>query len=274
MDTISAGSLEGQAPDSPATPVELQPFVRAMGRMLQRLSEAMRQQRNFVAYASHELRTPLAVAKSTLQAAHSQRRSAPEYALAIERAMEDLERLERLAEQLLVLARLEGPIDESAWQPVSLKDLVGDLGEQYLAMAARTGGTIRWQTLPGQVRGDADQLERMVSNLIDNAIKHGPERGEVTVSMHQPDYGHVCIRVHDAGGAIPATAIGRLFDPFFRVSGARDRATGGAGLGLAMVREIVHRHHGQVAVRSTPQTGTEFVITLPCLPEPARAAGA
>jgi signal transduction histidine kinase len=245
-------------------PSELAPFISALSDMLARLNRVLEQQRQFTADASHELRTPLALAKSTLQAARGRDRDPAEYRRAIDETLGDLERMQRLMGQLLVLARL----DEVAGLPeaadVPLDGVLQRLAADHAAEAAERGCRIAVDAVkPATVRGSEDQLSQLFSNLIENAIVHGPAGGTVRLTLSADTDGHCTVCVHDEGGAIPAQAIPRLFDRFHRADPSRSRATGGAGLGLAIAREIARRHGGDIEIASSPAAGTQATVRLP-----------
>lgn len=263
MDDITGENLNQLSTFVMDSPAELKPFVRAWGQMIERLALAMRQQRRFTADASHELRTPLAIVKSTLQAARSRKRASDSYESAIDQALEDLGRLEHLTEQLLALAHMDDIEGQSDWEIVDLKEVVTAVCEQYMAVAEQTGGKLKWDVCSARINGSSEQLTRLVANLVDNAIKHGPETGEVRVSMNTQD-ALVNVSVHDDGGNIPKEEQEQIFSRFYRIRKGPLRTTAGSGLGLALAQEIAQRHKGCLIVRSDPKSGTDFVVTLPC----------
>lgn len=264
MNDITGKSLSQLSSFVSDSPVELKPFVRAWGQMIERLAVAMRQQRRFTADASHELRTPLAIVKSTLQASRSRKRSTEAYESAIDQSLDDLGRLEHLTEQLLALAHLDDIEAESDWEVVDVKEVVDSVCEQYVPLAKQAGGNLTWEGCPVRVNGSIEQLMRLVANLIDNAIKHGPESGNVSVSMHLQD-NLVNVLVHDDGGSIPRQDQERIFGRFYRGKKGLRTTVSGSGLGLALAQEIAHKHNGCLTVRSGPKSGTDFVVTLPCI---------
>jgi len=243
---------------------ELKPFAAALDDMLVRLDKAMRQQEQFIADAAHELRTPVAVIKSTLQTARLQRRTAGEYEQSIDETLEDIARLERLTEQLLSLSRLEEANKQHESTDVHLDALLGEMVEIFDAQAAQQGGRVILST-PGTmwVRGNAIEMRQLFSNLLDNAIRHGPPRATVHVTVEDGPDSQVKVSVHDEGGQIPSDALAHLFDRFYRVGSSRAQASGGSGLGLAIAREITRRHGGDLQITSSPQTGTIASVRLP-----------
>jgi len=245
-------------------PSELRPFIAALANMLERLDRVLEQQRQFTADASHELRTPLALAKSTLQAARTRDRDPAEYRQAIDETLGDLERMQRLMGQLLVLARLDEVNGLPDAADVSLDGVLQRLAADHVAEAAQRGSQIVVDAArPATVRGNEGQLGQLFGNLIDNAIVHGPAGGTVRVTMSDDADGHLAVCVHDAGVAIPAESLPHLFDRFYRADPSRSRATGGAGLGLSIAREIARRHGGDIKIASLPDAGTSVTVRLP-----------
>ena len=261
---ITHRNLAGEDLSDLRAPSELAPFIAAVAELLSRLDKALRHERQFTADASHELRTPLALAKSTLQAARTRDRTAAEYQQAIDETLTDVARMERLISQLLSLARIDetSGLPEAADVPLDavLTHVTADLAD----LASRRGVKIEIGPLPPTlVRGSEEQLVQLFSNLVENAIVHGPQGGTVRVTLaHEAD--RACaVSVHDEGGAIPPEILLRLFDRFYRADNSRTRATGGTGLGLAIAREIACRHGGDIVITSSPATGTRAVVSLP-----------
>ena len=245
-------------------PSELRPFITALADMLGRLNRVLEQQRQFTADASHELRTPLALAKSTLQATRGRDRDPAEYRQAIDETLGDLDRVQRLMSQLLVLARLDEVDGLPGASAVPLEGVLQRVAADLAATAATRGGCIALESAhPAAVRGNEEQLGQLFSNLIENAIVHGPAGGTVRVTLSDGSDGQYAVCIHDAGGAIPAEAIPHLFDRFYRADPSRSRATGGAGLGMAIAREIARRHGGDVEITSSPAEGTRASVRLP-----------
>ena len=250
--------------DEKKVPKELRPFIRALNDMLDRLDSFLQKQKQFTSDAAHELRTPLTGAKSTLQAAQIHRRQPDEYKQAIGDALEDLARMERLIEQLLTLARMDEVNAHSAVNQAYLNTLLRELVETYDKKARQASGRV---VLAGSsavaVRGDMEELARLFNNVIDNAVRYGPTGGTVSVSVRCEPDGHATVSVHDEGGNISPDAMPHLFDRFYRVDHSRCSSTGGAGLGLAIARQIVHRYNGDISIKSSPDSGTLVSIRLP-----------
>ncbi|MCD6392631.1 MAG: hypothetical protein J7M40_03905 [Planctomycetes bacterium] len=262
MDEVSGKGLEQLTSNIPDSPSELHPFIHAWDQMLERLALAMQQQQRFTADASHQLRTPLTIVKSTLQTARSRRRTPDVYVSAIDQSLEDLGRLEHLTEQLLALANLDDIAGQSEWRTFDLREVVSEVCEQYAQLVEGNNVVLKWELSSAKVRGNEDQLRILVSNLVDNAVKHGPAGGEVLVSMRCLN-GLISVSVHDQGGNIPEGEHEHIFERFYRLRKTGQRTSGGSGLGLALAQEVAHKHQGRIDVISEPAQGTSFIVTLP-----------
>ncbi|HEX8011127.1 MAG TPA: ATP-binding protein [Casimicrobiaceae bacterium] len=232
-------------------PTEVQPLVRALNALLERLREALSAQRTFIADAAHELRTPLT-------AVHLQAQLAERAATDAERraALGDLKaglsRATRLSEQLLTLAREEPGVAERPFAPVDMQALARDVIEELAPLAAAKSidlGLIESGagSAPPTVSGDAEALSTLVSNLIDNAVRYTPARGRVDVAV-APERDRIVLSVRDSGPGIPASERNRVFDRFYRGAQVEGFAESGSGLGLAIVKRIAERHGAQIAL--------------------------
>ncbi|HSF14835.1 MAG TPA: ATP-binding protein [Vicinamibacteria bacterium] len=254
-------SLSERIP-SPARPYAEVERVRAsFNEMLARLEASMERLRQFTADASHELRTPLSVLKVEAQAALGSGRLDPEAASIVASQLEEIDRLSFMVEDLLTLARLDsGPIESS---PVDLADVAVETVEQFRTIAESKGVELSLDAIaPALLEGDRSQLRRMVSNLLDNAIKYTEPDGQVRMALEQNN-GLLRFSVSDTGRGIPNEDLPRIFERFFRADPSRSRRSGGAGLGLAIVARIVEYHGGKVAVQSEPGRGSSFLVELP-----------
>ena len=231
--------------------------------------------RRFMADAAHELRTPLAVLRSRTEIALQQPRERGAYVAALEGIDEDTQRLTRIVEDLLTLARADAGERPIARQRVFLDDIALDAATAMRDMAQSKGVTLSVDEFEeAVVDGDAALLEQLVMILLDNAVKFTPAGGTVrlTVSAHD---GRAVMAVHDTGIGIPADQMGRVFERFYRGDPARTHrsgggAQGGAGLGLAIARWISDVHGAQIALASTPGDGTRATVTFPT-PVPAES---
>ena len=237
-------------------------------RQHERQLEASR--REVVAWVSHDLRTPLAGMRAMTEALEDGVVSDPSTVHEYHRRMRgETDRMTRLVEDLFQLSRINSGALSLLLEPVSLSDIVSDAvsAATPLARARGVGLTADAAPLP-EILGSESELNRVVRNLLDNAIRHSPERGVVTVRAGG-DQGQVWLSVSDACGGIPAEDLDRVFDVAFRGEPARtpaadDRVTGGGGLGLAIARGFVEAHHGQIEV-GNEGSGCRFLVRLPAL---------
>lgn len=261
---ISDPGIGGRALRDSPVPPELDPFRNAVVQLLDRTDQLLRRQQEFTADASHEMRTPLALAKSTLQAVRMRNRDEAAYCRAIDDALNDLGRMESLIGQLLALARLDGLADSPLQSTIDLRRLLDNVAGEFAQLPVTVADC---QDAPAiAVRGDEGQLSQVFRNLVGNAVRHGPPGGTVRISARLCENGMCLVTVHDTGGAIPPEELGKLFDRFYRADASRARATGGAGLGLAIARAIVLRHCGRIEIASSPEAGTTVSVYLPAVP--------
>ncbi len=255
---IGGGDLHRRVPE-PRTHDEIGRLAMTMNEMLDRLEASNIAQAQFVSDASHELRTPIAVIRHELEIALRGNDEVLLRETAVEVLDEDI-RMQRLVDDLLLLARREGRA--GAAPPVE-RALV-DLDDIALGEAHRVATDKRVDTSgisAGQVRGDHDQLVRVVRNLIDNALSHASQT--VLISVSSADGGAVVLHVEDDGTGVAAADRERIFERFARSDEARARDDGGSGLGLAIVAGIVGDHGGTVAVDTSPSLGgARFTATF------------
>ena len=233
----------------------------SFNQMLDRLEGAVLELRRFTADASHELRTPLAVLKLQAQSALSSGALDAQSAALVRSQLEEIDALKLMVEDLLTLSRLEsGPAQRS---PVDLADVVVETVEQFRPMAEAKGVDLEVLDLAAApVEGERSELRRVLQNLLDNALKYTDRGGRVSVALERND-GSVRLWVRDTGAGIAASETERIFERFYRADPSRDRRTGGAGLGLAIVARIVEFHRGQVSVESDLGKGASFIVRLP-----------
>ncbi|HEX9750876.1 MAG TPA: ATP-binding protein [candidate division Zixibacteria bacterium] len=221
--------------------------------------------RDFVANVSHELKTPITAIQGLVETLlDDSGTDGPTRQKFLERVRHQSERLSNLATDLLSLSRLEA--DHSLLEPLSL-DWRSVITESITALgplSQKRGVLIRsvLNPLPVEVIGDRETLRQVIDNLLDNAIKHTPSGGQVTVSL-SGDRNRATLEVTDTGIGIDPVHQERIFERFYRVDTARSREMGGTGLGLAIVKHVVLAHSGTVTVDSTPGHGSTFRVTLP-----------
>jgi signal transduction histidine kinase len=227
------------------------------GKSLAPVRAAFERQQAFVADASHELRTPLAVIRAN---AEFVQQGQPESEEAAE-ILAETDRLSALVDSLLALARGQGA--GAADYALDLGALVSDSAQSMQPLAGARKVVLDVEAAAGlEVQGDPDQLRRLVVILVDNALRYTPEGGRVTVDAHRND-GSAVVAVADTGIGIPRDALEHVFERFYRADGARNRASGGAGLGLSIAEQLVAAHGGRISAASVPGHGSTFTISLP-----------
>jgi len=259
VDEIGARQLDQRVP-VPKAQDEIGHLAVTMNEMLDRLQSASTRQARFVSDASHELRTPIAIVQHELEVAiaaddlEQWRDTGPEL-------LDESHRMQRLVDDLLLLARLERPRHEPS---LAVEGTLIDVDDLVIAEIHRRppGAPIDASGISaGQVRGNADQLARAVSNLLDNAVRHARSKVAVRVGSNE---GNVVIDIDDDGEGVPDEQRERIFERFTRADTARDREHGGTGLGLAIAREIIVDHGGTISLDRSPSLhGARFTVTLP-----------
>lgn len=239
------------------------------GRAMQPIRLAYQRLQQFTADASHELRAPLAAIISSAQLGLMEPTSSIEQADCLKTISEVGESMSMLVGHLLFLARHQEQLPPESFQPVDVAVLLASIGADYShPMAAQA---IHFEiTLPegtALVQGELGLLRQAITNLLDNACRYTPAEGTVRL-IGQLQLRWVCIRVEDSGIGIPAEDLPHIFKRFYRVDRERSRQAGGFGLGLAIVRQIVELHGGQIKVTSQVQQGSQFQIWLPRAPLP------
>jgi heavy metal sensor kinase len=243
---------------------ELDYLIETFNRMIDRLENSFNQIRQFSTDVSHELRTPITAIRGQLEVALFTATTADQYREAMLNSLQDVERLSQIVRALLLLSQAESGQLALQKTRVNLSELVADVVDQF--QIPYEEARIRLTAdLPGEVPVEIDriQIERMVSNLVSNAMKFTPAGGEVQVSLRR-DAGGVELVVQDTGCGIATDHLPHIFDRFYRVPG-RD-ASGperGLGLGLSFVAWIAKAHEGNVRVESTPGQGSRFIVSLP-----------
>jgi heavy metal sensor kinase len=240
---------------------ELDRLIEAFNHMMTRLNHSFEQIRQFSTDVSHELRTPLTVVRGQLEVALFTAQTVDQYREAMADALEGVERLSNIVRALLMLSQAESGQLALQKSEMNLAELVRDLVDQHQIPAEAEGVRLS-ATLPANCAVSADriQIERLVSNLLGNAIKYTPAGGTVQVSLI-PNFDHVKLIVEDTGVGISREHLPHIFDRFYRVPSAD--AEKGLGLGLSFVAWIAKAHGGTVSVESALQEGTRFTVSLP-----------
>jgi signal transduction histidine kinase len=236
------------------------------GLAMQPIYQSYRQIQQFTADVAHELRTPLAATQATVESALLMPKlNEIEARDILQTIQRQNHRLTTLVVDLLLLTRLDRQPLPLRHELCCLNDIVSDLIEEFAAIAFSAKVTlisaIRVEQ-PLNIVGDSDQLYRLVSNLIINAIQYTPQSGKVTVVLDRSE-NYAVIQVQDTGIGIPQQELTRIFDRFYRVNSDRSRKTGGSGLGLAIAQAIIQSHQGSLNVQSQLGKGSTFTIQLP-----------
>jgi two-component system heavy metal sensor histidine kinase CusS len=247
-------------------PPELTELAVAFNGMLARLEESFRRLSDFSSDLAHEFKTPLSNLMMQAEVALSRSRSPEEYREVLYSSLEECERLARTVSDMLFLAKADHGAIIPSVEKVDLAGEVRELFDFYDALVEERRVAL---ALEGEatVAGDRLMIRRALGNLLSNAIAHTPADGRVTVAIAAPPGGPVTIAVENVGEEIPAEHLPRLFDRFYRVDPARQRTSGGAGLGLAITKSIVAAHGGAITVASGGGV-TRFAVTLPAAPAP------
>ena len=259
---IARGDYARSAPES--GPDEVRALGQALNTMKQQVQASQQGQRDFLANVSHELKTPLTSIQGFAQALLDGAASTPE---AIQRSANiiytEADRMRRLVEGLLDLARLDAGLRTLSRTSVDLRALLLAVADKFGPRAQEKGVALQADlppTLPGMA-GDADRLAQVFTNLVDNALKHTPAGGKVTVTA-TPSPGWVEVGVSDSGPGIPAEDLSRIFERFYQVDKSRARRAG-VGLGLTISKEIVEAHGGSLRAESVVGLGSRFIARLP-----------
>lgn len=254
--------------DVPETGDELEHLAVAFNDLLDRVERTFRRQRQFSAAASHELRTPLTVMKGELEVALRRSRAPEEYQRVLQAHLEAINEMTGTVEAMLLLARSEATEATLEWKPIDLTVLVRKMAPIW----QKTAGAkkIQLEILaagPVGVRGEERLIERLVANLLDNAVRHTPAEGKIAVRVDHWK-GRACLVVQDTGTGIRPDDLPRIFDRFFLPSAGNSNSSS-TGLGLGLCRWIAEIHHGRIEVASPTGQGTTFTVWLPLVGAPS-----
>jgi two-component system, OmpR family, heavy metal sensor histidine kinase CusS len=245
-------------------PFELASLAGTFNEMLDRLEGSFERISRFSADIAHDLRTPVNNIRGEAEVALARARSIEEYRDTLESSLEEAVRLSDLIGQLLFLARTESPLMHLRRERLNVAELLNGVQEYYEASAADRGISLRARFSDEPVLAELDRtlMQRAVANLIANAVAHTRPGGSVVMSASSEN-AVVRIEISDTGIGIPAEALPRVFDRFFRVDPSRAQASGGTGLGLAIVQGIMVLHGGNVEIASQLGEGTRVILNLP-----------
>ncbi len=244
---------------------EIARLAETFNSMLARLEDSFRKIRQFSADASHELRTPLTILRGETEVALRWAKSPEEFRKMLESNMEEIDRMGRIIENLLALAKSDAGEMPLEIKEVSLSDLLQELYLQGKTLGEPKGISVDLRpevTEEIHIHGDELRLRQVFLNLISNAVKYTPSGGRVEIGLAVKEADAV-VTIVDTGIGISEDHLSHIFDRFYRIDKARNRMDGGAGLGLSIVKWIVEAHDGRITVTSAPKQGSTFTVSLP-----------
>jgi two-component system heavy metal sensor histidine kinase CusS len=260
-DRITASQLHERIVAN-AWPEELASLARSFDQMLDRLEDSFSRLSRFSADLAHELRTPINNLRGEAGVALSQTRTSDEYRRTLESSLEEYARLSRLIDNLLFLARADGPMTGITRTVCDVRNAIEGVRDYYEALAADRGVGV---VCGGEATLETDPVlfRQTISNLLANALNYTPRGGTLSMNVRQQDDRTVEVTVTDTGCGIPAEHLPKIFDRFYRVDPARSRPPDSSGLGLAIVKSIMGLHGGTVSVQSEVGKGSSFTLTFP-----------
>ena len=259
---IGESNLSQRLPH-PGTSDEIASLVDTLNKMLDRIEQSFEGQRRFTADASHELRSPLSRLRTELEVAMRRPRHRAEYVETLRSCLEEVERLTRLVEELLALARLDVSPERAAAEAVSLNRLAQEAAERLEPLARERQVQINLEPSPPMtVRIGRGPASLVFANLIDNAVKFSPAGGRVTVRL-AIDGPEAVMSVCDTGPGIRPDELPHLFERFYRGSSTHEGSAPGVGLGLALSQAIAKAHGGRIDASNVPGGGALFAVRLP-----------
>jgi signal transduction histidine kinase len=228
-------------------------------------------EKNFITFVSHEMRSPLVVIRQYIEAlqAVAGERFEKDIIDIIERCQKRIQNLEKMIEHWLDISRMENGTLSQQKVSLNLSSIIAQSVEEMIPICHKRGINLETQipsTMP-QIKGDAESLVRVFSNIIGNATKYTPEGGKITVMCHY-DECYIRVSISDTGIGIPSDKLSLIFEPFFRCGGRNEKQSG-SGLGLTFCKKIMEFHNGNIAVSSKEGEGTTFVLTFPSLMDAA-----
>jgi heavy metal sensor kinase len=259
---IAVSSLDRRLPVR-GTNDELDQLATEFNDTLSRLEKAVAEMKQFTASISHELRTPLAVLRGEAEVALMHADSTDQYRRVLASQLEEFEKLTRMINQLLTLARAESGEVAIAHEQVNISSMTRSLAEQLEPVAASKDVSLSWDCEPDVLlNGDESWIERIILNLADNAIKFTPPGGHVRLVVSR-NATNAVFEIADNGIGIAPEAQPHVFERFYRADPSRANRADGAGLGLSLVKWAVDQHHGSIHLDSTPGHGTHITVKLP-----------
>ncbi len=263
MNTIEATSVKKLDVRLAPThwPHEFMHLANDLNAMFDRLEDSFKRLAQFSADLAHELRTPINNLKGEAEICLMKAHSAEEYQQVLVSSIEELDRLTRIIDSLLLLARVDSPAAQLQKKKLDAEAELRNIFEYYQPVAEEHHIQLN---LDGhaQVMVDEVLFQRVLHNICSNALRYTPDGGKINAQLSMED-GKACITLTDTGIGIPPESLPYIFDRFYRVDAARARASGGSGLGLAIVKSIMDLHHGEIIIKSTPNEGTTITLIFP-----------
>ncbi len=242
---------------------ELEELTSTINLMLDRLEESFERIVQFTSDVSHELRTPIATLRAGTDIILCKKRTAEEYQTLHENNLIEYEKISSMIDDLLTLLRSDSGRKILNLESIDLSSMIDDLSHKFVIIAGAKGVKFVVKNKPEvRIKGDAVLLNRALCNLMDNAVKYTLSGGSVSVTI-KDNSDEVLVIIRDTGVGIAKKDSGRIFDRFYRSDPSRSRNTGGAGLGLSIVKNIVELHNGRIEVSSNLGKGSVFTVTLP-----------
>jgi len=242
---------------------EIGELAETLNTMIARLEQSFQQIRQFSGDVSHELKTPLAELKCNAEVSLRSPRTQEEYQHTLQNIVEDVEHLQKIVEDLLLLARMDSHSQTFAFKHLALHEVFLEVFEHAHPLANQKGLALEFQDMEHiTINGDSGLLKQVFTNLISNAIRYTPAGGKITFSLRKQEDVAI-VTIADTGIGIPKEALPSIFDRFYRVEQSRSQETGGSGLGLAIAQHIAKAHGGNIEVRSIVDRGTTVQVFLP-----------
>jgi heavy metal sensor kinase len=244
---------------------EIGELAETLNEMISRLDLSFQQIKRFSGDVSHELKTPLAQLRCNAEIALRTERTKKEYQHTLKSLIEDSDKLQKIVDDLLLLAKMESQSNSLNFTKFALHEVFFEVFEDTHLLAKQKKLALGFAEIDHvDMKGDHGLIKQLLSNLIMNAIQYTPKGGEVTFSLNT-NSSYSVLTITDTGIGIPEEALPNIFDRFYRVDQSRSLETGGSGLGLSIAQKIAEVHGGRIFVESTAGKGTTFRVSLPCL---------
>jgi heavy metal sensor kinase len=245
---------------------EIGELVETFNDMISRLEESVKKIKQFSGDVSHELRTPLTIIRGEIEVLLRKERNKEEYKKTLESTLEEAAYLERIIDDLLFLSRIEALERKEFSNSVKLDEILLNVVESQGLAAKKKGVGLDINLVePVEIKGGEILLERMIANIVDNAIRYTHPGGRVEVALEKKN-GSITLLVQDTGTGIPEESLRLIFDRFYVVDKSRSKETGGLGLGLSIVKRVADSHGGTIEVKSEVNQGTSFLVRFPETP--------